>query len=150
MPAVRRPLNRRRCSRPRAMIGLVLAGRVRGRAPAADGRRQEMLSRFVSRSFALACSLSLAVAQTGWSVVAPLSVPPPRASTHLAYDFNRGVTVMFGGWPAIGFPPTNDTWEWNGANWTARQLALTPPARKDGAFGYDLLRARIVLFGGTD
>ena len=64
----------------------------------------------------------------------------------MAYDSQRGVTVLFGGY-SFGFH--NDTWEWDGSSWT--QVATTGPwARRDHAMAYDSLRGVTVLFGGQD
>ena len=44
----------------------------------------------------------------------------------MAYDSKRGRTVLFGG--SAGNVNLNDTWEWDGQDWT--QVADTgPPAR---------------------
>lgn len=41
-----------------------------------------------------------------------------------------------------------DTWEWNGTAWTQRFPATSPPARRHHALANDLVRSRVVLFGG--
>src|SRR5207245_336457 len=61
----------------------------------------------------------------------------------LAYDSNRGVTVLFGG-PGV---LVNDVWEWNGANWTHVVPSVRPPARYTPAMAYDSARQTTVLFG---
>ena len=94
-------------------------------------------------SVIISLSLGTLVAQSGWVQRAPLTSPAARNAQLLAFDFLRGVTVMFGGDQAL-----RDTWEWNGANWTQRTPLHSPPPRSHGAFGFDLLRGRVVLFGG--
>jgi hypothetical protein len=42
----------------------------------------------------------------------------------MAYDSERGVTVLFGGQPSSG-PLVGDTWEWDGGNWEIKAF-LTP------------------------
>src|SRR5262245_42191910 len=104
------------------------------------------------RFLGLCCTVAGAAAQSGWQQMQPTNVPPARALAHVAYDPLRSVTIMFGGsGPAtsLGASAFGDTWEWNGSDWTARSTAQTPPARYGGGFGYDLLRGRAVLFGGT-
>src|SRR5262245_9610652 len=96
----------------------------------------------VGVAIACTCSLPTVAAQSGWSL-RTTPQPPPRAWHLLAYDFGRSVTVMFSGMAA-----PDDTWEWNGTTWNARQLSTRPPARSGAAFGYDFLRQRIVMFGG--
>jgi predicted lipoprotein with Yx(FWY)xxD motif len=74
-----------------------------------------------------------------WQKVASTG-PSARCNSAMAFDSQRGVTVLFGG----GFP---DTWEWNGSGWT--QTASTgPPPRSMAAMAYESLRGVSVLFGG--
>jgi hypothetical protein len=58
----------------------------------------------------------------------------------MAYDSARGVTVLYGG---------KETWEWNGASWTKRDVP-NPPVRTSHAMAYDSARGKTVLFGGHD
>jgi hypothetical protein len=44
----------------------------------------------------------------------------------------------------------SDTWEWDGANWTALAPAVSPPVRHSHSMAYDAARRRTVLFGGSD
>jgi hypothetical protein len=63
----------------------------------------------------------------------------------MAYDSDRRVTVLFGG---IDDPITyNDTWEWDGINWTQQSLATLPVAQYCHAMAYDSLRQQTTLFG---
>src|SRR5262249_31401812 len=66
----------------------------------------------------------------------------------LAYDSARGRTVLFGG---IGRPngTNQDTWEWDGTDWTQRVSASSPLARSGHVLGFDAARGRTVLFGGN-
>src|SRR5215471_5263395 len=66
----------------------------------------------------------------------------------LAFDMVRGRTVLFGG--RVVTTELADTWEWDGASWTQRSPAHTPPARNFHALAHDLARARTVLFGGAN
>ena len=59
----------------------------------------------------------------------------------MAYDMQRGRTVLFGGVQA--FPAT---WEWDGTSWMKRSSAVMPWR---GALAYDVVRGRTVLFGAT-
>ena len=57
---------------------------------------------------------------------------------------------MFGGFVAGG-TDINDTWEWDGTNWTLRQAANTPGApgpRGAHRLVYDPDRQQVVMFGG--
>jgi hypothetical protein len=52
----------------------------------------------------------------------------------MAYDSKRERTVLFGG--SAGNVKFNDTWEWDGDNWT--QVADTGPSARGGhAMAYD-------------
>lgn len=85
--------------------------------------------------------------QTGWQHPL-LTIKPPARSFHaMAYDLNRGTTVMFGGRSNGG--PLADTWEWSGTNWIRRVTASSPAARDSHALALDLSRGIVVMFGGT-
>jgi len=71
--------------------------------------------------------------------------PSARSFHALVYDSNRGRTVMFGGQITGAF--LNDTWEWDGPEWT--QVADTGPSPRDACgASYDRSRRRTILFGG--
>jgi hypothetical protein len=74
-----------------------------------------------------------------WQEVFPAN-SPPATNAIAAYDSARQVTVLFNQY--------GQTWEWNGANWTQRSPAASPPARYYGAMAYDALHGQTVLFGG--
>ncbi|MEM7203353.1 MAG: hypothetical protein AAF628_24025 [Planctomycetota bacterium] len=84
--------------------------------------------------------------------------PIGRSWAAMAFDPDRGVAVMHGGWFTFQiyvFPvglqtqaaTQFDTWEWDGSRWTAKG---TGPQRKAQAMAYDSARRRIVMFGGSD
>jgi len=60
----------------------------------------------------------------------------------MAYNPVSHKIVLFGGSEA------NDTWEWDGTNWTQKTGAVAPPFRNNAAMAYDAGRNEIVLFGG--
>ena len=69
------------------------------------------------------------------------SGPAPGRGHAMAYDSDRGVTVLFGGdWGS-------DTWEWDGSSWTLR-TAEGPLPRSWHAMAYDSNRSVTVLVGG--
>jgi hypothetical protein len=92
-----------------------------------------------------------------WMPRAPATSPGARAGHAMAYDVVRGKTVLFGGADRfydddLGFDSAyyySDTWEWDGANWTQRAPATSPPARAGHAMAYDSVHGKIVLFGGV-
>src|SRR5262245_66106604 len=83
-------------------------------------RRMEPMScRFVRAVCFVAASQAGAMAQGGWTQV-PVTGPSARAPA-MAYDSQRGRTVLFGGLTLFRAPPLGDTWEWDGSTWV--QLA---------------------------
>jgi hypothetical protein len=98
---------------------------------------------------------SLALAQPDcvrWQAINPANRPTPRYAHMMAFDSRRNVTVLFGGNLAGGSTPTygNDTWEYDGTNWTLRTFDTSPIARGTGAMVFDSARGVCVLFGGQD
>jgi hypothetical protein len=84
-----------------------------------------------------------------WTRHFQTSAPSPRNGPALAYDPTLGV-VLFGG--AVGAccsDSLNDTWAWNGTNWTEIYPATAPSARNAPAMDYDALRKVILMFGGA-
>ncbi|MGH9153337.1 MAG: RHS repeat-associated core domain-containing protein [Acidimicrobiales bacterium] len=83
-----------------------------------------------------------------WIAQSPANVPPARNGAVTAPD-PTGKLVLFGGQAT---PPSpnffNDTWTWDGANWTQRFPANSPPARYEPVMIYDQARQVVVLFGG--
>lgn len=79
-----------------------------------------------------------------WTRVA--NVGPPARTVHaMAYDSQRGRTVLFGGYGSSLFAA--DTWVWDGVSW-AQAATAGPPGRDSFAMAYDSQRGRVVLFGG--
>lgn len=76
----------------------------------------------------------------------PGAQPPWREETMVAFDATRGELVLFGG--NNGSSLLDDTWRWNGTQWTLANLVVRPPARARAAMAFDRQRQRVVLFGG--
>lgn len=72
--------------------------------------------------------------------------PSPRANHAMAYEQDRSVTVLFGGW--TGGSNNGETWEWNGSTWTQRFPPSSPSPRVYHALAYDTRVGLSVLFGG--
>ncbi len=84
-----------------------------------------------------------------WTQQFPSSAPPARSSFSMAYDGHLGMVVLFGG--AVGgdwLNSANDTWAWNGSNWTQISPARAPPDRYNFGMDYDSDSKVIVMFGG--
>jgi hypothetical protein len=85
-----------------------------------------------------------------WTQQFPKSSPAPRNGPALAYDPDLRAVVLFGG--AVGAccsDSLNDTWTWNGVDWTEIYPATVPSARNGPAMDYDSLRKVILMFGGA-
>jgi uncharacterized protein (TIGR03437 family) len=96
------------------------------------------------------------VAQTppNWTLQSPASVPPAREGHAMAYDSSHSQTVMFGGQGTITVgqgqsPYMNDTWLWDGSNWTKASPQSIPAARAAHAMAYDANHNQTVLYGGV-
>lgn len=72
--------------------------------------------------------------------------PAPRCDQAMAYDSQRQVVVIFGGYNGAYL---RDTWEWDGATWTERSNT-GPSARADSFMAYDSKRGVMVLYGGQN
>jgi hypothetical protein len=83
---------------------------------------------------------------TNWS---QLGSAGPSVQLHaMAYDTARGRTVLFGGLDAATGALQGATWEWDGTSWLRRTPATSPSPRRSAPLAYDLVRGRVVLFGG--
>ena len=81
-----------------------------------------------------------------WSLIHTANEPSPRTSPLMAFDAARGVTVLFGGWNTQGSSfLLDDTWEWDGTDWLARDPAHSPHPFFDRNMVYDAARQRVVL-----
>jgi sugar lactone lactonase YvrE len=90
-----------------------------------------------------------AMAQTlvpGWNQLLPVSSPPARYLHGMTYDAGRGQVVLFGGSSQGNW--LNDTWLWNGTNWTAASPTVSPTPRSAFGMTYDATQGQVVLFGG--
>lgn len=85
---------------------------------------------------------------TNWMERSPADHPTPRAYHAMAYDSVRQVVVLFSGSSASYGWCWDETWEWDGMNWTLRDFDR--PGRRGAALAYDSTRAVTVLFGGRD
>lgn len=92
---------------------------------------------------------------TAWVKVADYG-PEGRDHFGMAFDSNRGVTVLFGGGLIVEegfseFRSFNDTWQWDGKEWT--QIITDGPTESDKNFAlnmaFDPSQNQIVLFGGS-
>ena len=90
---------------------------------------------------------------TNWIQKSPANSPTPREGAAMAYDAARGQVVLFGGSSnaSDGNNSNNETWVWDGTNWTQKNPANSPmPLDISHAMAYDAAREEVVLFGGAD
>jgi len=66
----------------------------------------------------------------------------------MAFDAMHGQVVLFGGFGGQNQAFLNDTWLWNGTNWTQANPANSPSPRYSSAMDYDAAQGQVVLFGG--
>ncbi|MCR9248271.1 MAG: hypothetical protein NXI31_24855 [bacterium] len=93
---------------------------------------------------------------TDWSQLSPAVSPPGRYFGGMVYDQLRDRTVLYGGLVATFFGANylDDTWEWDGANWSQVTTTNTPgglvgnPGLGEVSMAYDVIGGATVLFGG--
>lgn len=88
-----------------------------------------------------------------WTLKNVINQPLNAAHAGMAFDPSRGTMVMHGGstnvWPFPANNQRNQTWEWNGAGWTAVNES-NPLARTYMAMVYDAANSELFLYGTTD
>lgn len=87
-----------------------------------------------------------------WLPLNPAVSPPARAQASLVYDAATRRLVLFGGMLMGSEHATtvaNDTWTWDGSNWTQENPRMSPSARAQASMAYDAATRQVVLFGGT-
>jgi hypothetical protein len=82
---------------------------------------------------------------TNWSQSSPVPSPAPRTGHALAYDSNRQLVLLYGGFIGNNQLPS-DTWEWNGTSWLQRTPVSSPLGTYGHSLAYDAARQRMVLF----
>ncbi|MCA8975658.1 MAG: hypothetical protein KDC98_13130 [Planctomycetes bacterium] len=84
-----------------------------------------------------------------WTLAAPATSPPPRGRHAMVFDLARSCVVLFGGAPSIFGPlALDDTWTFDGVNWTRCLPQNIPPARFDHAMSHDPVSGDTMMFGG--
>ena len=86
---------------------------------------------------------------TNWTQRLPHNHPSPRFGAGIAYDRLRDEVVLFGGFtdPDSG-SPSNETWVWDGTDWTQRLPTTSPGARGNHAMAFDEATGEVwIAFG---
>ncbi len=85
---------------------------------------------------------------TNWVQLAPSNSPGARDGQAMAWDPGISQMVLFGGLPAGSGNDDNDTWSFNGTNWTQLSPSNPPPARQNVGFAWDPTLSVMLLYGG--
>jgi hypothetical protein len=81
-------------------------------------------------------------------IVGMAHTPTGRQNHVLAYDENVKKVVLFGG-EDFGWGRLNDTWEYNGVDWTdVTPVGVKPTIRDHMAMAYDPVSKKILMHGG--
>ncbi len=96
---------------------------------------------------------SVGTATYGWNGAAWAGIdtahnPGARVRHDMAYDAERDVIVLYGGYDFIN--PKYDTWEFDGTDWTQIVTANHPTVQQYHEMTYDPIGKRILLFGGAN
>jgi hypothetical protein len=83
-----------------------------------------------------------------WTQHKPTGSPSARSAAAMAYDSNHQRVVLFGGHNSDHPGGLDDTWTWDGSDWTQKSPHHSPPKRTAAAFAYDPATGTAVLFGG--
>ncbi len=88
---------------------------------------------------------------TRWSLKKPAHRPPARAGHAMFYCPVRRKILLFGGVRVVNrtIQLFNDMWEWDGQDWRQLNPPTVPRTRSYMALATDMLRSRVVLFGGS-
>lgn len=78
-----------------------------------------------------------------WRQLQSTLKPSARSSPQMAFDRNRGVTVLLGGDAGTQL---YDTWEWDGTDWILRDAGTVPSQVATSAVVYDAARGRVQRF----
>jgi hypothetical protein len=86
-----------------------------------------------------------------WTQAAPATVPGARSGMGFAMAFALGKAIMFGGYDgSSSLTANNETWSWDGSDWTLEAPGASPSARFFPVMGYDIGLGLITVFGGRD
>lgn len=96
---------------------------------------------------------SMTIPDTGWRPLVTAHSPKGRAGGVIVYDTKRNRAILFGGasaWTGKQYIYENDTWIWDGKDWSKIDTPVAPPARSNHAMAYDEKTDTVVLFGGEN
>ncbi|MCI4333504.1 MAG: kelch repeat-containing protein, partial [Thermoplasmata archaeon] len=76
--------------------------------------------------------------------------PAARGVPEMAYDWQEGYVLMFGGRDANGSESLGDTWSYSSETWTLLTPVHSPPPTDEGAMSFDSSLGIEILVGGWD
>src|SRR2546429_77956 len=77
---------------------------------------------------------AIALASSGRTGQVGATNPPVQMDSSMAYDAATHTVVLFGGGDRFLL---NDTWTWDGSDWTQQAPATSPPIRQRASMAYD-------------
>ncbi len=84
-----------------------------------------------------------------WTEISTTHAPSGRSDFAMVYDPDRQKVVLFGGYFYSGSSfYYQDTWEYDGSDWSEIVQTSPPDLRGEHAMAYDSSRQTVVLFGG--
>lgn len=83
-----------------------------------------------------------------WRQIAAPNPPSPRIGARMVFNPAGSTVLLFAGAGPAPSSHYNDTWIWNGVNWTELHPASQPPVRYAHGMVNDPARAKILMFGG--
>jgi hypothetical protein len=83
-----------------------------------------------------------------WTQLQPAVVPSVRYRANVAVDAMLGNVVLYGGDDTSSRIASDETWHWDGTNWSLQTTNGSPGGFAMHAMAYDSLRQTTVLFGG--
>ncbi len=89
-----------------------------------------------------------AYANGTWTQLTPAVLPGPRSRAALAVDTLLGQIVLYGGDTQQSQFAADETWIWDGTNWSLANLTVTPGGIAKHCMAFDYARQTTVLFGG--
>ena len=97
----------------------------------------------------LTCLLLATTATSqAWTQLTPTTNPTTRRAGAMEFSILNAGVLMYGGLQSSPTANLDETWLFNGTDWSQLTPATTPPPRWGHRMVYDSRRARIVTFGG--
>ena len=86
---------------------------------------------------------------SNWTTQSTANAPSARYGAVMAYDEATGTLILFGGSGSAYGSQLNDTWSYDGTNWTQLSPGTSPRARYSAGMAYQPAITSLVLYGGS-